>query len=155
MTPYKGRTLDPTRPVRVYRNLYSSYGDGRRWSIRQGPHVVGHADNLHLVDVRFVVSEKGRQRVLSERRKNVHAFVEGYFIDYDDLLTEVRWSEYALARIGYYPALASMFVIDNGTPIGRTIESARAVIFRGNAYALIPKKSLPPAACNSPESPAN
>ncbi len=155
MTPYKNRTLDPTRPVRVYRNLHSSYGDGRRWSIRQGPHVIAHADNLHLVDVRFVVSEKGRQRVLAERRKNVHAFAEGYFIDYDDLLVEVRWSKYVIARIGYYPALAPKFAIDDGPFAVYAIESSRAVIFRDDAYALIPKKSLPPAACNPPESPAN
>jgi hypothetical protein len=155
MTPYKGRSLDPTRPVRVYRNLHSSYGDGRRWSIRQGPHVVAHADNLHLVDVRFVVSEKGRQRVLAEGRKNVHAFAEGYFIEYDDLLTEVRWHKYVIARVGYYPALAPKFAIDSGALVGRVIESARAVIFHDNAYALISKKSLLPASCNSSESPAN
>jgi hypothetical protein len=155
MTPYKGRFLDPTRPVRVYRNLHSSYGDGRRWSIRQGPHVVAHADNLHLVDVRFVVSEKGRQRVLAERRKNVHAFAEGRVIDFDGLLTAIIWSEHTFVRVGYYPALAPKFAIDDGPFAGLIIESAPTLILRRYGYALIPKKSLPPAACNSPESPAN
>jgi hypothetical protein len=32
---------------------------------------------IALSDVRFTVSEAGRQRVLREKRKNVHAFVEG------------------------------------------------------------------------------
>lgn len=155
MTPYKGRSLDPTRPVRVYRNLHSRPGDGRRWSIRQGPHVIAHADNLHLVDVRFVVSEKGRQRVLAERRKNVHAFAEGKIVDYDDLLTAVIWSKYILAHIGYFPSVGPHFTIAEGPLMHRVVESAPAVIFRVCAYALIPKKSLLPAACNSPESPAN
>ena len=155
MTPYKGRTLDPTRPVRVYRNLHSRLGDGRRWSIRQGPHVVAHADNLHLVDVRFVVSKKGRQRVLEEGRKNVHAFAEGLLVEYDKFLTSVLWSKYVFNPIGYYPSVNPNFIIAAGPSIYRPIESASAVIFRDCAYALIPKKSLLPAACNSSESPAN
>lgn len=155
MTPYKNRTIDPDRPVRVYRNLHSRLGDGRHWSIRQGQHVVAHADSLHLVDVRFVVSEKGRQRVLSERRKNVHAFAEGRFIEYDDLLTAVMWPKYILARIGYVPSASPHFTIAEGPLTDRVIKSSPAVIFRGKAYALIPKKSLLLAACNSPESPAN
>lgn len=39
--------------------------------------VVFHAKSLLLSDVRFIVGEKGRQRVLKERQKNVHAYVEG------------------------------------------------------------------------------
>ena len=39
--------------------------------------VVGHTDDITLYNVTFKVSEAGRQRVLKEKRKNVHAFVEG------------------------------------------------------------------------------
>ena len=39
--------------------------------------MVAHVDSIWLSDVRFKVSEKGRERVLRERRKNVHAGVEG------------------------------------------------------------------------------
>jgi hypothetical protein len=39
--------------------------------------VVAHADATTLVGVTFVVRESGRQRVLSEGVKNVHAFVVG------------------------------------------------------------------------------
>lgn len=39
--------------------------------------VIGHADWIPLVDVTFHVSEAGRQRVLRERKKNVHAVVRG------------------------------------------------------------------------------
>ncbi len=39
--------------------------------------VIAHADAVHLSAVRFKVSEAGRQRVLRENRKNVHAGAVG------------------------------------------------------------------------------
>jgi hypothetical protein len=39
--------------------------------------VIKHTDSISLADVKFKVSEAGRQRVLREKRKNVHAFIEG------------------------------------------------------------------------------
>jgi len=39
--------------------------------------VAFHASTIVLEDVQFRVSERGRQRVLDERRKNVHAKVHG------------------------------------------------------------------------------
>lgn len=63
--------------VRVYKNLHRN-----RFSIiaMEGPDkgkVVGHAADVLLMDADFRVSEAGRQRVIREGRKNVHAFVEG------------------------------------------------------------------------------
>lgn len=63
--------------VFVYFNLHKGL-----WSIRaeEGPHkgkVVAHASQLSLSDCTFKVSEAGRQRVLREKRKNVHAGVHG------------------------------------------------------------------------------
>lgn len=39
--------------------------------------VIAHADAVHLSGVEFKVSEAGRQRVLREQRKNVHAGAVG------------------------------------------------------------------------------
>lgn len=63
--------------VYCYRNLHAS-----KWSIRalSGPlagKVIAHADAVMLSDVTFLVSEAGRQRVIREGRKNVHAGVHG------------------------------------------------------------------------------
>lgn len=58
--------------------------------------VIGHTLNLTLRNATFKVSEKGRQRVLKEKRKNVHAGVVGY-IDSDTLayaLTGLRCATY-------------------------------------------------------------
>ena len=71
----------------IYRNL----NDGC-WSVKalEGPHkgrVVYHAQAVTLSgdsryvsqdDIEFKVSEAGRQRVLREKRKNVHAGIVGY-----------------------------------------------------------------------------
>jgi hypothetical protein len=43
--------------------------------------VIGHVDRILLQDVQFKVREGGRQRVLREKRKNVHAFVVGTVVD--------------------------------------------------------------------------
>lgn len=60
------------------------------WSIRDKKTrlVVGHSDWVTLADVRFVVQEGGRQRVLREKRKNVHAWAEGRVVG----LKRWRWS---------------------------------------------------------------
>lgn len=65
--------------VFVYYNLHKNC-----FSVKalQGPNkgkVVAHLDQLVLEYVWFKVSETGRQRVLREKRKNVHAGVEGYW----------------------------------------------------------------------------
>jgi hypothetical protein len=45
------------------------------YSVRFKGKVIGHYTSLVAANVRFKVSERGRQRVLAEQRKNVHAFV--------------------------------------------------------------------------------
>lgn len=71
---YKGRSIDPAKKVRLYRNLHNG-----KISIKQGSLVVGHADAVVVKDARFIVSEKNRQKVLETKQKNVHAFIEGYW----------------------------------------------------------------------------
>ena len=67
--------------VFVYFNLHK-----KLWSVKDTKtgKVCEHVDVIHLRDVTFKVSEAGRQRVLSEKRKNVHAGVEGYLCQLDD-----------------------------------------------------------------------
>ena len=48
------------------------------FSIRQGGLVVAHVHSVMLSPAQFTVNQAGRQRVLIEKKKNVHAFVVGY-----------------------------------------------------------------------------
>ena len=73
MPSYKDRTIDPNKPVRVYRNLHKN-----SFSVVQGGLVVAHADQLCLRDAKPFVSEIGRERVINSKRKEVHAWIEGY-----------------------------------------------------------------------------
>lgn len=75
-TPFKGRTLAYGQTVKVYRNLHK-----KTFSVVDVATglVLGYCDTITLRDATFTVQEAGRQRVLKERRKNVHAYVIGTF----------------------------------------------------------------------------
>lgn len=98
--------------VFIYRNVRR-----RCWSIRsEGGRnrgvVVAHADEVLLTNCTFKVSEAGRQRVLRERRKHVHAGVSGLLRAYrpfgepsvsgvinpDALSVEVHYRPYAFDK---------------------------------------------------------
>ena len=66
--------------VFVYYNLHR-----HTWSIKalEGPQkglVIGHSDTVLLQDATGKVSEAGRQRLLTEKRKNVHAGITGTLV---------------------------------------------------------------------------
>ena len=69
--------IDIHKPVEVYRNLHK-----KCWSVRQGGKVKVHTSYICLQDVKFVVQPAGREKVLREKKKNVHAFVKGYLISH-------------------------------------------------------------------------
>ena len=60
--------------VEVYFNLHKKTFSVR--SAKSGK-VLLHTDEVHIENPEFVVHQSGRNRVLSEGRKNVHAFVRG------------------------------------------------------------------------------
>lgn len=73
-----GKSLCQGQRVKVYRNLnkpdYFSICD-----LKTGI-VVAYAKSVMLTEIeKFFVSEKSRQRVLKEKRRNVHAWVVGRF----------------------------------------------------------------------------
>ena len=63
------------KKVFVYYNLHK-----HKWSVKdvKTGRVIGHYYDISLYNAKFKVSEAGRARVLKEKRKNVHAGVEGY-----------------------------------------------------------------------------
>ena len=82
--------IDVSKPVEVYRNLHK-----KCWSIRQGGKVKVHTSYLCLKDAKFVVQPAGREKVLREKKKNVHAFVKGYLISASEsnrLTEDIEWT---------------------------------------------------------------
>lgn len=67
--------------VEVYFNLHKKLFSVRALEGLNKGKVIDHAHEVHLDCPVFVVQEGGRQRVLKEKRKNVHAFVRGHLIN--------------------------------------------------------------------------
>jgi hypothetical protein len=69
--------IDQNKPVRVFKNpkhdCYNIMQDGR---------VKASASQIWLKDAEFLVRESGRQRMLRENRKNIHAYVVGQLLDF-------------------------------------------------------------------------
>ena len=113
------------RPVRVYRNLNANC-----YSIKQDGVVKAHADQVVLDNVTWTVSEAGRQRVIREGRKNVHAYAVG------------RLAAYAYAldadAVYYNPYKVDGFrVADGGLGSTRLTKSAAAYLNAfGESFAL-------------------
>jgi len=64
--------------VRVYRNLVKKCISVQSTKTNL---VIMHSEAVSLRDCKFVVRQKGRERVLREKVKNVHAFVVGELDD--------------------------------------------------------------------------
>lgn len=118
--------------VRIYYNITR-----KCWSIRSMSGVrynrlIGHAVSLQLVNCSFLVSQAGRERVLRERRKNVHAFVDGLLAGQE--LDPPRWVK-EIQRVRYNPYEMEQFA---WVKDGQTIESAPCVYCAadGKVYAL-------------------
>lgn len=122
-----------TRPVDVYYNIHRA-----KLSIRSRSkprRVIAHQNSIFMRNCRFVVSEAGRQRVLRERRKNVHAVVRGEWVE------EFSWGGFGSRKI--FPADLSLdkwrFVTYNpyrnaefvDVESGRGISEAEYVIING------------------------
>jgi hypothetical protein len=65
------------KKVMVYYNLHL-----HTFSVKHKNKVIAHADFVNLADVEFRVRPGGRDNVLKQQQKNVHAFVIGTLIDY-------------------------------------------------------------------------
>lgn len=92
--------IDTTKKVFVYKNLHKGC-----WSLKQGGLVKAHSDDkpIYLYECALKVNRKGRERVLREKRKNVHAGISGYItephpsyqcLEDSDLQTEITYNPY-------------------------------------------------------------
>jgi len=121
ITPYKGRDPYDATIVFVYRNLHHDV-----WSLmaKDGKHaglVVGHSTHVVLDQAKWRVNEAGRQRVIQEQRKNVHAGVSGQLAD--DEHPYAMWE-----RVSYNPYKAGRFVLSD-LPNASRVDSSRFAMF--------------------------
>jgi len=104
----------------VYRNLRNGL-----FSVQVAGLVVAHLATVQLRGVSFKVTESGRQRVLTQRQKNVHAYAIGTFT--------TAAQPTATEPICYDPYHAGHFFrVQDHEPIHHV---AAVVLSQGKAYA--------------------
>ena len=105
--------------VRVYRNLSRNC-----WSVQdvKTGKVIAHRPAVTLTQAEFVVRQAGRERVLREGKKYVHAFVVGNML-FDTRAVEGLRRNGPL-QVGYNPFKAPTFVTK---PFGNPIKTAPRV----------------------------
>jgi hypothetical protein len=105
--------------VFVYYNLHKKV-----WSVKslKTGRVIAHAKTVQLRDCTYKVSKRGRERVLAERRKNVHAGVVGTLIALDQLAGYSVAFDFDTSEIvTYNPYRYETFVVKhNETPVYHT-----------------------------------
>lgn len=113
--------------VYVYWNLHKNL-----YSVRQGARVRRHASRVQLRDVRFSVGEAGRQRVLREHAKNVHAGMRGRDGDLEPAFQTRGWR-----RVTYDPYRYDHFVTvsDERPVVGASAVVGVVVDGRARLYA--------------------
>ena len=95
--------------VRVARNLHK-----KLYSIRYKGKVIGYRKRVLLTNVRFLVSEAGRMRVLRDKRKNLHAFAEGDWVRRGGAFGIDENGKDFPIRVKYNPYVNESFVTQEG-----------------------------------------
>jgi hypothetical protein len=104
--------------VMVYYNLHK-----HTFSISRNGRVIAHADFVKLTDVEFRVRQGGREKVLKDKRKNVHSFVIGTLMDYCKFPCDNLPSEPNSNIVTYNPYKYNSYVVkDTEEPIYRAGE---------------------------------
>jgi hypothetical protein len=99
--------------VEVYFNLHRRLFSVRALEGKRKGRVIDHLPECAIRDAKFVVSEAGRQRVLREQKKNVHAYVRGELVDWPERYVKtvtrlandaggLRYVRYSPYRFSYF-----------------------------------------------------
>lgn len=98
--------------VDVYRNLHKGcYSVRSRQRDDSYGRILFHLDRVVVWDTKFVVNEKGRQKVLKTKRKNVHAFVRGTYVPGKEIPRKID----KVGDVTYNPYMNDTFVMKEKT----------------------------------------
>jgi hypothetical protein len=99
--------------VFVYFNLHKKCFSIKALEGDRKGRVVAHSNTVLLEGCKLMVSEAGRQRVLREKRKNVHAGVSGTWINYCTNRVENHFEFLSMVgrQVTYNPYKYDSFVI--------------------------------------------
>lgn len=121
--PYKGREIDFSANVKIYRNLTKK---GVWYSIVQNGLTVAHTSAICLRDCTFNVNETTRQWVIKNKHKAFHAYIEGKVTN--SVMGTTAKRNNLPAIIKYNPYKNKGFMCMNLTTKPFIIKGANAVI---------------------------
>ena len=106
------------KKVMVYYNLHK-----HTFSVTYDSKVIMHADYVKLGDVEFRVRKGGKEKVRSEKSKNVHAFVIGTLLEYCEYPCDYIPNPPSNKIVTYNPYKYDSFVYKNSEePVYRAKE---------------------------------
>jgi hypothetical protein len=127
--------------VFVYFNLHKKCFSIKALEGDRKGRVVAHSTTVLLEGCKFKVSEAGRQRVLREKRKNVHAGVSGTWINADRVESCYEFLSMVGRQVSYNPYKYDSFVIkateqsvDKADVVGMKVFADAEGIKRGAIY---------------------
>lgn len=123
---YKGRQVELGQKVSTFWNLHHEVFSMQSTIIegeKRKTLVVAHCNEIILQNVSFVVRKAGRERVLKERQKNIHAFVKGEFVGESTGVIDVSGMKQA-----YYNPFKQDYFSDKET--GEKLIGAELVILK-------------------------
>jgi hypothetical protein len=127
--------------VFVYFNLHRKCFSIKALEGDRKGRVVAHSTTVLLEGCKFKVSEAGRQRVLREKRKNVHAGVTGTWINADRVESCYEFLSMVGRQVSYNPYKYDSFVIkateqsvDKADVVGMKVFADAEGIKRGAIY---------------------
>jgi len=128
--------------VQVYRNIHKTLEDGTYvYSVRNDKGIVeDHVTEITIAKPILRVGPKGNQRVRDEKRKNVHAYIQGKRMRetvMDDPSSGIRSDEWE--EITYKPQLHKSFVLVNDQSI-KVPEAWLIEIRDDRVWAFLPTK---------------
>jgi hypothetical protein len=91
-----------------------------------------YSESVIMVDCTLKVSEKGRQRVLKEKRKNVHAGVVGQLIGLD--LADFNFNLNDFIELTYNPYIYDSFVVKSDK--SRVEKASLVILHKKKIYAV-------------------
>jgi hypothetical protein len=119
--------FDNSKPFKVYRNL-----NKKGWFSIIGYHLkkksyllYAHANNFKANNIEFKVSEAGRQRVLSNQKRNVHAFAHCMGLELDNSNVEYSRDN----KVSYNPYKHGNFYMKH---TGEIINEANSIFVTNN-----------------------
>jgi len=122
--------------IEVYFNLHQKLFSVRALTGENAGRVIDHRHFVAIENARFKVQQAGRNKVIREQKKNVHAFVRGWADNTLHNINEVKNAPHMFGNVSYNPYRADCFQQIIGS-------EARKINYAGLVYCYLDENGKP------------